>query len=385
MKLFGSWVGWFAGGVVAGGMTALAAAEQWLDYHTTSEGRGYRWLELSTNAPPGVPLPKLGASPCFVRWTTPLDPQGARWICFDRARHYGPYNRVFLDSNGDGRLDDETPQDAVAMDDYSATFAPARVVFKGEDGPLTYHLNLRFMRYTEDDMRVLASSGCYYDGKVNLGGKKRLLTLEDSDVNGTFNDHAPDPADCDHVIVEGDKAGYRLLGQMLEVGDELFTIEVARDGAFVKLEPAQNVTLGQVRVPETVSEFVAFGAPGHFVRRPANGVFTLPVGTYRVHGWTIDRKDDKGAAWKISGSSFNDFSSFAVAVDKPAALDVGEPVLAALTATENKGGADFSLRLKGRLGESVEILKGPERPRAPRLQLASASGPFRATNTFEYG
>ena len=33
-----------------------------------------------------------------------------------------------------------------ARDQYSAYFEPVRVVFKGEDGPITYHLVLRFMQ-----------------------------------------------------------------------------------------------------------------------------------------------------------------------------------------------------------------------------------------------
>jgi hypothetical protein len=365
--------------------TALAQTEQWLQYHVSRDGQGYRWLELTTNAPAGVALPKLNAQPYFARWTTPLDPQGARWICFDRTRKSGPANRLIIDRNGDGRLEDETPVDASQVDQYSASFEPARLVFKGEDGPLIYHLVLRFMRYGAEDTRVLASSGGYYDGKVDLGGKKRLVRLVDGNANGTFNDLARDPEDCDHVVVEGDKAGQRLLGQMLEVDDQLYALEAARDGAFLKVQPAKDVARGQVRVQDTLSEFTAVGSPGHFIRKPAQGEFTLPAGKYRIHGWTISRTDNKGADWRLSGSGFSDFGSFEVAANQPVTLDVGEPVLAALTATENKGGATFSLRLKGRMGESVNILKGVQRPRAPQLNLASTGSGFRSTNTFEYG
>jgi hypothetical protein len=366
-------------------MTARAQTEQWLQYHVDSSGQGYRWLDLTTNAPAGVALPKLNAQPWFARWTTPLDPKGGRWLCFDRARKSGPYNRLFLDLNGDGRLDDESPMEAAQVDSYSASFEPARLVFKGEDGPITYHLLLRFMRYSADDMRVLASSGCYYDGKVTVDGKKRLIRLVDGNANGTFNDLALDPDDCDRVFIDGEGAGDRLLGRMVEVSDKLYAIEVAPDGAFVKLQPAQNVALGRMRVPEAISEFAAVGQPGEFSRKPSQGEFTLPVGRYRVLRWTIDRKDNKGAEWQLAGSGVSDFGSLEVTPNQTGTLDVGEPVLAALTVTENKGGANFGLRLKGRLGESVDIMKGGQRPRAPQLQLASAGGAFRATNTFEYG
>ena len=93
----------------------------------------------------------------------------------------------------------------------------------------------------------------------------------------------------------------RCLGKLLEVDGQFYHIEVARDGAFVKLQKAENVVLGQVRVPETISEFIAFGENGHFVRKPAKGEFTLPVGKYRIQGWKTDRKDDKGAPWELAG------------------------------------------------------------------------------------
>ena len=92
-----------------------------------------------------------------------------------------------------------------------------RAVFKGEDGPITYHLILRFMQYGSQDARLLCSSGGYYAGKVDIGGKKRRVELIDANVNGTFNDRAADAGDCDRVMVEGDKTGERYLGKMLEV------------------------------------------------------------------------------------------------------------------------------------------------------------------------
>lgn len=365
--------------------SASAQNEQWLQYRAGSDRRGNRWLELSTNAPPGVALPKLTGQAFFTRWTTPLDPQGGRWMCFDRAKKSGPHNRLFIDRNGDGRLDDEKPVDASSTDAYSATFEPAKLVFKGEDGPLTYHLGLRFMRYGDDDSRLLASPGCYYSGKVAFGTKKLGITLFDGNVNGTFNDRMPNPSEGDGVIVDGDKAGGRYLGSFLEVGDQLFDFEVARDGAFVKVNPAQGVTLGQVRVPEAISEVVVVGAPGHFIRKPAKSEFSLPAGKYQINTWTLDRKDEKGAAWKLIGSGASHAGVFEVAAGKPVTLFIGEPIVAALTATENKGVVAFSLKLKGSLGETVDIQKGGQRDRPPRLLLASVGGTFRATNSFEFG
>src|SRR5208282_1409091 len=97
---------WMLAGVMLAG-TAFAQNEQWLEYHTGTESRAYHSLQLTTNPPPGVALPPLNGRPYFARWLTPMDPAGGRWLCFDRSRKSGPYDRLFIDSNGSGRLDDK--------------------------------------------------------------------------------------------------------------------------------------------------------------------------------------------------------------------------------------------------------------------------------------
>jgi hypothetical protein len=375
----------FAGLALA--TTALAQPEQWLEYHTGNDGRAYHQVELTTNPPPGVVLPKLNASPYFARWLTPMDPAGGRWLCLDRTRKSGPYDRLFIDSNGNGRLDDKTPLPA-RLDSYNAYFPPAPIVFKGEDGPITYHLVFRSYQYEKNPAQLLASSAGWYEGVVNFDGAKKRIQLIDGNVNGTFNDIAPEPYDSDRVQIEGDKTTERFLGKMLEVDGKLFRIEAARDGAFVKVQkvPPGGITLGPVRVPENISEFVAFGGNGHFVRKPVNGEFTLPAGNYRIFHWTINRKDEKGAAWTLSGYNFPKTAGFEVAADKTAGLEIGEPVQAMLKATENTNRQiAFSLSFVGRQKESIEMLRDGQRPRGPKLMLANADGTLCYTNTFEFG
>lgn len=393
MKQVTNLVKWAALAAMTLATTALAQKEQWLDYHVSSDGRGYRYLDLTTNPPPGVTLPKLNGQSYFAHWATPLDPAG-RWLCLDCTKKSGLCDRVYFDTTGNGRLDDKPAVSTAHSDQYSAYFQPVRVVFKGEDGPITYHLVLRFMKFEAGDARLLASSGGYYAGKVDIGGKKQRVELVDGNVNGTFNDQAAEAGDCDRVVVEGDKAGERYLGKMLEVDGQFYQIEVARDGAFIKLQKAENVVLAEVRVPEAITEFVAFGENGHFVRKPVKGGFTLPAGKYRIQQWTIDRKDDRGADWQLMGYNFNDSARFEVAAAKPLSLEVGEPMRALMAVQEpgtRPGSAalakqvDFSLRFQGRYGETLQIMKGNQRPTGPRLTLTSLDGTYRHTNTFEFG
>jgi hypothetical protein len=393
MKLFTGMVRWGALAAMVVGTTVSAQKEQWLDYHVSRDGRGFRYLTLTTNPPPNVKLPKFNAQPYFAQWTTPMDPAG-RWLCLDRTKKSGLYDRVYFDSTGNGRLDDKTPVGTSRSDQYSAYFEPVRVVFKGEDGPITYHLVLRFMQYDAGNVNLLASSGGYYAGKVDIGGKKRQIELIDGNVNGTFNDRGANMGDSDCVMIEGDKVGQRYLGKLLEVDGQFYQVEVARDGAFIKLQEAENVVLGHVRVPETISEFIAFGENGHFVRNPAKGEFTLPAGEYRIQDWKINRKDDKGAAWELSAYNFNETARFEVTADKPVSLEVGEPMLVSMQvqgpnsppgARDTTRQVTFNLRFQGHYGETLQIMKGNERPRGPRLTLTSLDGTYRYTNTFEFG
>jgi hypothetical protein len=366
--------------------TALAQREQWLRYHTSGEGRSYRWLEATTNPPPGVVLPRFNAQPYFVRWTTPMDPTGGRWMCLDRARKSGPYDRLFIDTDGSGRLDNKTPLNADRVEQYYGYFPPVRMTFKGEDGPITYHLVMRSYGNGDNPPQLLVCSGGWYEGQVDVGGKKRGIQLIDGNVNGTFNDVAPGAYDSDRVQIEGDKVGERFLGRMIEVDGQLFRIEVARDGAFVKLQKAEGIAFGPVRVPENISEFTAFGENGHFVRKPDKGAFTLPEGKYRVLGWKINRKDDKGADWTLSGYSFPESAGFEVAAGKAATLEIGEPVRALFEArTQTNREVVFSLSFQGQLGESIEMLREGQRPRGPRLTLTNLDGTFTSTGSFEFG
>ncbi len=364
--------------------TAWAQPEQWLEYHTSNDGRVFHQLDLTTNPPPGVALPKLNAQPYFVRWKTPMDPTGGRWLCFDRTHKSGPYDRLFIDSTGNGRLDDKKPV-LGALDSSEALFPATPVIFKSADGPITYHLVFRFYQFDNNETELLMASGGWYEGTVNFGGVKKHVTLIDGNGNGTFNDITADPYESDRVQIDGDKVSERFLGKMLEVDGKFFNVEVARDGSFIKAQPAENVVLAPVSVPTNISEFIAFGPNGYFVRQPANGEFTLPAGQYRMFHWTINSKDN-GAEWTLSGHNFPATATFEAAAGKPAALDIGEPVKAVLKADEQ---ADrqitFRLNFVGHQQEAIEMLRANQRPAGPKLTLANANGSICGAATFEFG
>ena len=238
------------------------------------------------------------------------------------------------------------------------------------------------MQYDGDkEPRALASSGGFYSGLVDFGGKKKNIELIDANVNATFNDM---PFEADRVQVEGDKVGERYIGKLLEVEGAFYSLEIARDGAFIKVQKQENVVLGKVRVPEALTQFVAWGENGQFYRKPLKGELTLPAGSYRAQEWTIDRKDRKGSTWNMSGS-FGDPVTFEVAEGKTAPLEIGEPIHVEISTQGTTNVTGFNLSFVGRAGESIQLMMGNQRPPGPKLVLASLDGTYRVTNTFEFG
>ena len=66
------------------------------------------------------------------------------------------------------------------------------------------------------------------------------------------------------------------------------------------------------------------------------------------------------------------------------AMEIGEPYTPpGAKAVTNQH--VVSLRFVGHYGEMLQIMKDKQRPRGPRLTLASLDGTYRYTNTFEFG
>jgi len=363
----------------------FSQSEQWLDYKVSDKINTYHWIEVSTNPPANVPLPKtLGKKPYFGRWVTPMDTNGCRWICLDQSQKGGFYNRLYIDNNGNGRLDDKTPITA-SHSDSSITYDPIRLTLKGDDGPVTYHLKLVVYSYSDENIQMLSSSAGYYSGKVDFGGKKYHIQLIDQNVNGVFNDNNPS-VNADKIIVSTTKDEDVFLGRFVEVDKRYFHIEPARDGAFVKVRVADDAVEGTVKVPETITSLSVVGENGQFNRTPVKGEFKIPVGKYKINEWTIARKDSEGANWEITGARPNDSGIFVLTADKPATVQIGEPIRASLEANQSEGRSiRFNILFRGTHGESIYFSKNNSTPKGPKLLLSDSQGTIKYTNTFEFG
>jgi hypothetical protein len=372
---------------------APAQEEQWLQYHSTREARqiigdmSLQTLEISTEKPASVELPQFkGQDQFFAKWSTPMVKSGHLWISLDRTHKKGLYDLLYIDSNRNGHLNDETAVAAYRMDQYNAYFGPVKVVFEVEDGPVTYHLNFRFYNYNERNRRLYASSGGWYEGDVTVGGAKKHCVLIDYNTNGTFDDKSLEASQCDRVRI-GKKGSQdtRFVGNYIEVDGELYRPEIARDGACIKLSKAEDVKFGNIRLPESITEFSACGENGLFTLKPEKGAGSLPVGKYRINSWAVERKDEKGAQWKLQGSGISEKGVFDITADKETELSVGEPIVSTLETSVREGTHNFNYSMKGRDGERIELTRNGARPQAPKVHIKSKDGTYDRTFSFQYG
>ncbi len=352
-------------------------------------------LELTPRKPKGVKLPALaGTDPLFAKWATPMVRAGHLWIALDRSKPGGPYNRLFIDSDADGSLADEQPVEAHFVRDSRGTdtrpnFSPVKVVLAGEDGPVTYHLNLKCsISLTLGKGRVRASAAGWYEGAVSAGGRKYRFRLIDNNANGTFNDASVDPRRTDRIVLVTDWQEIpNSAGRYVHLDGALHHLEIARDGAYVKLRRAKNVPMGTLRVAERTRQLIVGGRNGLFRLQPTAGRAQLPVGKYRLQEWRMRRRDEYGAIWEATGSPLAVEISFEVVKDRETQLAVGEPFRAVAIVRRNGKDYSFGHPLVGRLGEQISLTYNGVggRPSAPILRIRNADGSYDRSFAFEYG
>ena len=370
-----------------------AQDEQWLQYHSSREADqilgevGSQTMELSTEQPAGVKLPQFkGQNQLFAKWSTPMVKNGWLWMALDRTHEQGPYDLLYIDSNANGNLDDETAEAPYRMDQQNAYFGPVKVIFEVEDGPVTYHLNFSSYQPRTGGNELYASSGGWYEGDITVGAEKKHCVLFDYNANGTFNDKSANAGDCDRIRISKQGGQETLFtGNYIVVDETLYRPEVARDGACIKLSKAENVRFGTVRLPESITQFVANGENGLFMLKPEKAVASLPIGRYCVYDWAIERQDEKGTNWKLKGSVLSEKNVFDITEDKQAVLSIGEPIIAILDASESEGTHSFRHSMKGRAGESIELTRNGTQPQAPKVCIKSADGTYDRTFSFQYG
>ncbi len=376
---------------------ALAAVvqaqdEQWLQYRSGPDaGSMSQSIKLATAKPADLETVQgKDGGALFGRWVTPMAKKGGVWFSLERSTAKGPWDRLTIDSNGNASLGDETAVKPTQKEADQSRFGPVKVVLQGEDGPVSFHLNFTVYQYSDNSTRCYVSSAGWYEGDITLDGVKTHCKVMDFTSNGTFNESSLDPYKADRITIgEKEGSGESLcVGRLIDINDTLYELDVARDGACVKLKKAQDARYGQVRVPAGIGRLTLTGTNGQFRRTPKDQVVRVPVGSYSMTDWTTGRKDDKGKQWNALGytNGVNNRWTLDVTEDKEGALDIGEPFISQLTVRSTRDNHSFQQRLEGRLGEVISLsLSNGERPAPPKLVIRCNEGGYERTLNFAYG
>jgi hypothetical protein len=204
--------------------------------------------------------------------------------------------------------------------------------------------------------------------------------------NGAFNDTSKNYYEADKIVIGDEpKTETGLVGKYLQTGGKLYRLEVARDGAYIKLSPADDVAMGKIKLPPEINEISATGENGFFKVALTEGTGNIPEGSYRIYQWAIEKRDDKNSKWRLEGQGFNESGDFEVKKDKQAFLAVGEPITSKLEVKSKRGKYTFNQTLTGRLGERTMLLQNGTRSAAPKLRVVSEDKKFDRRYSFEYG
>ncbi len=148
-------------------------------------------------------------------------------------------------------------------------------------------------------------------------------------------------------------------------------------------EPVLSV--GSVRVPEGVTVVIINNRGESVTIHGRDGPVNLPIGTYRIDSWAMDRLDRDGSAWQAKGAGLGKNGVFEVGSGGETPLSIAEPIISSLTVRKERSTYYVSHSFTSRLSETVEITKNGSRPDAPKLEIRNADGSYQETLTFEYG
>jgi len=374
--------------------SAAFAEQQWLQYRNARDADKQvpelksRYFEPTSKAPDGVALPEFAGDsrPLFFNWESPMAAAGCIHVAFERTRPNMQYNRLYIDSNGDGSLTDEEAVKAYSVSRSQAYFAPVRVIFKDETGgPITYHLGICVCGTPMPHLHVNAA--CWYEGDVKVDGKEVRCVLLDHNVNGTFNDKSLDAEQADRIVtvVDGRRTS-AFVGNLLQLGDRFYSPTIARDGAFVEFEPCDDVKFGTLVVSENINEISLGGENGFFNMPVKKGRARLPAGKYSVQKYIVERGDNKGSKWRAEATLRSKLYALDIAEGAETKADIGEPFVTKLRVS-NRGSRYyyFNHQLTGRLGETLNIRRNGRRPGAPKLWIKNESGRYDRKYSFSYG
>ncbi|MHC4987544.1 MAG: hypothetical protein ACYTFX_03475, partial [Planctomycetota bacterium] len=159
-------------------------------------------------------------------------------------------------------------------------------------------------------------------------------------------------------------------------------------GGLFAAESAQTDTpQGVLKLPDNVSIELISPQRGTLMLSAENGQVELPQGKYRLESWTVERKDDEGRTWKLSG----DVNTARVVEVGPEPTDLSiktEPIVCDLDVNAGPAAMYFTLGLNGPSGERLRVSGDapgvkPDQLPQPTFVLYNADKSFEKSHDFQ--
>ena len=145
------------------------------------------------------------------------------------------YDKLYIDTNVDGILADETPIHSTSTVEPWPSFQQVKLLLPGEDRRTAFHLNMT-LEFSKDKIKhLLVTAGRWYEGKVEIEGVKQRGLVFDANANGAFDDAYLNSSKSDRIkIATDDKLITGRVGKYIQLGEKLHLLRVARDGSCVR-------------------------------------------------------------------------------------------------------------------------------------------------------
>jgi hypothetical protein len=331
---------------------------------------------LKPNCPSNVPPLRLKNMALYGFWPTTMDTNGGRWFCVEKSRPV----KIYFDSDGDNRLDDETPR--IMSYDWDECVVKVKLHYNNKE--ITYFLNVCFYEGGYKDSYCSFSACSIYEGIVNFDGVKRKVRLIDGNANAKFNDFycVTNVPDTIGIFGDDNKVTTVVVGKYLRLNNKVFNLKIADDGSWISVWPDTNIVIGSLKVNNELRQICFLGENGQFLLGPEDGLVSLPVGDYNMSYFDLE-KEANGIKWI---AHFGNIKRL-VKVEKERTNSLETPIVIYAYLKFVKNGSDFSFTtvLTNECSRSILFYRNDGELSPPKLIISTLDGKKSWTNLFSYG
>jgi hypothetical protein len=277
-------------------------------------------------------LPTLASSkPIYKQFTVDgTYEDGSLLVVLDESKGTGKgYDRIYVDSNRNSDLSDDTPSELTLQAGSPVAFGPWVTVDARQGRAQTaqiHPIQVRFnaYSYSNDLLSLSMSRKGGWKGTADSSKGKIPIAVLDSNSNGIYNDRsvvkngiAESEGDCIYADTNGsgslnfnyDSPHKIPLNEAARIGDALYTINVNDTGDEVEIAPYSGPT-GRLLIrggniyglSSTVVQIRIVGSSGIYseIGEDEGRGFVLPTGKYKAEYFTLNLKSKQGKSIQLS-------------------------------------------------------------------------------------